>query len=203
MKLRMRLSKAAWLILGIGILVIAMGSLYMVYLQQGREQQALNDSLSVAQATLPQLTTDRGEKESQLIQLEGELTQAESLLGEAKVKFSALVESIEHAEELFRIADGYDLVIAAFTSSEPRDEGIGDITYFVTSFTVKVEGEVADILDLINTIATSDYFTSATIKVVSMGIPEPLAEAELEGKGTEVEKPWAIINLVIYGYKGG
>jgi len=189
----MKLSKVAWLILGIGILVIATGSLYMVYLQEGREQQALNNSLSDAQAEYSRLTTDRGEKESQLTQLKGELADAESSFDEAEAKFPASVESIEYGAELFRIADGHDLVISTVTSSEPSYEGIGDITYFVTSFTVKVEGEVANILDFINTIATSDYFTSATIGVVSMGIPEPLA----------VEKPWAIINLVIYGYKGG
>ena len=51
----MKLSKTAWLILGIGIFVIALGSLYIVYSQQGDEREQLNDSLPAAQATLPKV----------------------------------------------------------------------------------------------------------------------------------------------------
>lgn len=206
----MKLSKTAWLILGIGIFVIAFASLYMVYFQQGREQERLNDSLSVAQQTLPKLASEKDDWErqltqlgSQLARLKSELARATSRLADSRTSFPKSVESIEYGEELFRIADGCDLVITEFTSSEPGDKKVEveagdikveDVTYFVTSFTVDVEGEVTDILDFINTIATSEYFASATIELVNMDIPEPVAEGE--------EKPSATITLVIYGYQG-
>ena len=215
----MKISKTAWLILGIGIFVIAVASLYMVYFQQGREQERLNDSLSVAQQTLPELASEKDDWErqltqlgSQLAQLKSELAQATSRLADSKTRFPKSVASIEYGERLFRIADGCDLVITEFTSSEPGDKkvevevgdiNVEDVTYFVTLFTVVVESKdagysdktiVDNMLDFINTIATSDYFASATIELVNMDIPEPVAEEE--------EKPSATITLVIYGYKG-
>ena len=190
----MRLSKTAWLILGIGIFVIAMGSLYFLYSRQGDEQEQLNDSLSVAQATLPTLVSEKedwesqltqGEsrltqQESQLTQRESQLAQATSLLDTTQASFPESVESIEYDELLFNFAHGCNLTITKLTASEPSDEMIEDITYSVTSFTVDVKGEVANILDFINAIVTSEDFTCATAELVNINIPEPLTEAEKE-----------------------
>ena len=203
----MKLSRTAWLILGIGIFVIVFISLYVVFLQQGREQQRLYDSLSLAQATLPDLVSDREGLESQLTQLESELTQADSLLDEAEAKFPESAEIIEYGEKLFKIADSCDLEIATLTAEEPRDKEVESeptdeetraVTYSTTSFTVEVEGTVAHILKFINTIATSEYspnetnFINATIERVNMEVPEPGGE----------EEPKATIDLIIYGYEG-
>jgi len=206
----MKISKTAWLILGIGIFVIAVASLYMVYFQQGREQERLNDSLSVAQQTLPELASEKDDWErqltqlgSQLARLKSELARATSRLADSKTSFPKSVESIEYGERLFNIADGCDLVITEFTASEPGDKKVEvevgdikveDVTYFVTSFTVDVEGEVTDILDFINTIATDEYFINATVVEVDMVVPELASEEE--------EKPSATIKLDIYGYQG-
>ncbi len=191
-----RLSKTAWLILGIGIFVIAMGSLYFLYSRQGGEQGQLNDSLSVAQATLPGLVSEKEDWESQLTQLESQLTQWESQLSQAvslldttQASLPESVESIEYDEELFRIADGWRLEIINLTASESRDKEVQvevedieveDITFLVTSFTVDVRGEVNDILGFINTIVTSEDFTCATVELVNINIPEPLTEEEKE-----------------------
>jgi hypothetical protein len=184
---RLRLSKTAGLILGIGIFVIAFASLYMVYSGQGDEQERLDDSLSVTQAILPKLVSEKEDWESQLTTLESELTQwesaltrATSLLNRTAASFPESVESIEYDEELFRIADGWKLEIINLTASEPADQEAEDITYSVTSFTVKVSGEVADILGFINTIVTHEDFLDATVEQVNISIPVPLTEAEKE-----------------------
>jgi len=206
----MKISKTAWLILGIGIFIIAFASLYVVYFQQGREQERLSDSLSVAQQTLPKLASEKDDWErqltqlgSQLARLKSELARATSLLADSKTSFPKSVESIEYGERLFKIADGWGLEIIRFTASEPGDQKVEvevgdikveDVTYFVTSFTVDVEGEVTDILDFINTIATDEYFINATVVEVDMVVPELASEEE--------EEPSATIKLDIYGYKG-
>jgi len=199
----MKLSRTAWLILGIGVFAIAIGSLFWVYLEQRGEQQRLDDSLSVAQATLPTLVSERANLESQLSQSESELAQARSLLYEVKASFPESVESIEYDEALFDIADDCNLKITNLTASEPSDEEVESITYSdeevesvtysVASFTVEVEGTVPHILDFINTITTDEYFINATIERVDMQVPEP-------GEGKE--KPSATIDLIIYGYQG-
>jgi len=189
----MRLSKTAWLILGIGIFVIAFATLYMLYSRQADEQEQLRDSLSVAQDALPQLISEREDLESQLTQWESQLAQATSSLVKIEARFPESVQSIEYDERLFEIADDCDLEITSLTASEPGEEKVEDVTYAVTSFGVEVEGEVADILDFVNAIATSEYFTTATMEMVNMDIPEPEEEED---------KPSATIELVIYSYKG-
>ena len=184
----MRLSRTAWLILGIGIFAIALGSLYTVYLQQKGAQDELNTNLETAEGTLSDTTLIKEGLESQLTnleseltQLESELTQAISSLNSAKGRFPESVESIEYDELLFNFAHGYNLRITELIASEPGNEEVEEaITYSVTPFTVDVKGEVAGILDFINAIVTSEDFTCATAELVNINIPEPLTEAEKE-----------------------
>ena len=211
----MKLSKTAWLALGVGIFVIAFASLYMVYSRQSGEQEQLAKSLTAAQALLPQLVSEKNDLEDQLAQCESELAKATLSLSRATAKFPKSVESIECDETLFGIADDCDLEIAELTASEPYEEKVEDITYAVTTFEVVVRSEesppttvgdfetyidetVASILDFINTIATGEDFTNATIQVVDMENLEPPDEEEIEGAG----RPEATIELAIYGYQG-
>ena len=200
----MRLSKTAWLILGIGIFVIALGSLYWVYLGQRNEQRQLNDSLSAKEADLSRFVSERAngesqltQSESELTQLESELTQATSLLNSTEASFPELVESIEYDEELFKIADDYNVKIISLTASEPTDEVGENITYPVTYFTVVIRGQTAAMLNFINAITTDEYFTTATVETVDM------IELDAVRITEEIEEPsLAIIKLAIYGYKG-
>lgn len=81
-----------------------------------------------------------------------------------------------------------------------------DVTYLITTFTVKVKGEVADILEFIDTIVTHSDLTTATIELANINVPEPLTEEEKEAlteeEIEEKETPSATITLVIYAYKG-
>jgi len=193
----MKLSRTFWLILGIGISVIAVGILGWFYLDQRGEQQRLDDNLAVAQRTYPTLVSQRDD-------LENALAQATSLLNAARSGFPDSVDSIRVDEKLFEIAD--DCEITKLTASEPSDEKVEGITYITAPFVVDVKGEVADILDFINTIATDEYFINATIELVDIVVPEPLTEKEKRGltedEIKEAKKPSATINLVIYGYQG-
>jgi chromosome segregation ATPase len=219
----MRLSRTAWLILGIGIFVIAFATLYTINSRQSGEAEQLSDGLSEVQALLPQLISEREDLEDQLSQWESELAEAVSSLNRNKARLSKSVESIECDEILFDIAEDCDLEIFELTASEPNDEKVRDedekvedITYAVTTFEVKVrpvesppatlgnfeiyiEEAVANMLDFINTIATGEDFTNATIAVVDMeNLEPPYEEEELE----RAEKPEATIELTIYGYQG-
>jgi hypothetical protein len=212
----MRFSRTAWLILGIGILVIALGSLYMLYLQQGREQEQLNEALFAAQSAVPRLASERANLESTLTELEDNLAQATSELETAQAVFPTSTESIEVDELLFGIADDWGLDVTNLTASEPSDEKVNveaeedieveDVTYLVTSFTVEVKGEVADILKFIDTIVTHSDLTTATIEQANINVPEPLTEEEKEAlteeEIEEKETPSATINIIIYAYKG-
>ena len=216
----MKLGKTAWIILVTGIFIIAIGSLYWLYLQERPKQEELNAQLSAVQAQLPNLAEQRASLESTLTELEDNLAQATSQLKTAKAAFPALVESIEVDELLFGIADDWGLEITSLTASEPsdlevevkvemEDIEVEDVTYLLTYFTVEVKGEVTDILNFIHTIVNHRDFDTATVELVNIVIPDPISEQEKEElskeeieEREEMEKPSAIIKLVIYSYKG-
>jgi hypothetical protein len=216
----MRLSRTAWLVLGIGVFVIAFASLYVVYSGQSREGRQLNNNLAAANARLPKVVAERENLESQLTEQQGALASAESALDVAMAKFPKSVESVDYDEVLFKIADGCDLEVSSLKAEEPSDVKIkgeaGEITYAVTAFTIEVKAAgakpitleqfetyidetVDNILDFINEVVTGEHFTTATVDSVSMKNLEPPVDAdELES----APKPSATIQLSIYSYKG-
>jgi len=182
--MKIKIDKKVLLIVGIAIFVIALVSLIRIYSQQVREQEQLSASLAAQQAFLRKLTTDKED-------LENKLNAAESLLDTSKAKFPQALESIEYGEDFFKIAEDCKLELTELRPSQPTDKTAGTVTYSVSSFAVKVEGDVDDILDFIQAIRTGDGFKlpwSAEVKSVSMDISE--------------EGVQATITLDIYGYKG-
>jgi len=208
----MKVSKTAWLILGIGIFVIAFGSLYTAYSGQTGEQERLTGSLAAARVLLPELIAEREDLEGQLTHWESELAKATSSLGKSEARFPKSVESIEYDETLFKIADDCDLQVIGLTASQPSDEEVEDITYAVTTFEVVVRSKesppstvdkfetyidetVANMLEFINDIATSQEFNVGTIELVDMENLEPPEEIEGDETGPE-----ATVKLIIYGF---
>ena len=216
----MKLSRTAFLVLGIGIFIIAFVTLYVVYSGQSGEQRQLNDSLVTANARLPKLVSDRTDLESQLAQRQNELSGAETALSHAKANLSLPVESIDYDETLVSFARDCDLEVAKLTASEPSDLKVkgeaGEITYTITTLEVTVRSAeskpssislfdayisntIADALTFIDTIAKSEGFNNATIELVRMeNLKPPATEDDL----TSAPKPSATIRLVIYNYKG-
>lgn len=214
----MRLSRVAWSILIAGVFIIALVGLYLVYLREQQAQEPLNQSLAVAQTILPKLTTERTNLENALAETEDRLDEAKSHLQTAKATFpTRRVESIEVDEVLFGTAYSWDLEITNLTATEPGDNAVPvevetedieveDINFIVTTFTVQVKGEVADILDFIHSVVNHRDFGSATVELVDIVVPEPLTEADkeelTEDEVEEAEIPSATITLTIYNYQG-
>jgi hypothetical protein len=189
--MRFRLSKTAWLIIGIGVFIIVFGSLFASYLRLSGEQASLEDKLSSDQALLPQLTAQKADLTSQLARAN-----------------SSLYSSIEYDEMFFSNAQKCGLEIANLTASEPADAVIEGTTFSATILKVEVRAagpppapftkeyisqNIANILAFINTIATDEHFNHATIDLVNIEAPAP---------EQEVEKPLATITLIIYSPKG-
>jgi hypothetical protein len=212
----MKLSRITWYVLGTGIIIIGVVSLYMLYTQEEGERKELETALATTQDVLPGLAEERATLESKLTENEDKLAQAESQLSANGEKFPVLVESIELDEQLFLLADEWGLEITELVASEPHYKNIKveagdeikveDVIFFTTSFTVDVKGEVTDILEYINAIVTHHDFNTATVELAGIEIPEPLREEEkdelTEEEILEREMPSASIKLVIYGYEG-
>ncbi len=181
----MKLSKKVWLIVVIVIFAVALGVLFSIYSGQNSERAQLDERLSGpqgAQTILPGLINNRETKED-------ELTQAESLLAASQAQFPESVESIEYGDDLFEIADDYDVILTRLTASKPTSKTVGTVTYSISSFTVVVQGSIDNILEFIYALRTGDDFQ----------LPW---SAEVNSVKTNVSGGSANINLVIYGYKG-
>ncbi len=216
----MKLSKTTWMVLGIGIIIIAAVSLYMVYQGQGQKREEARDSLTNAEKNLQsftdikeatevelsQLENELQESQSQISQLETELAQTELTLNQTGARFPISVESIEYDEVLFNFAHDANLIITSLTAGEPADITTEDITYTTTLFAVEVRGEMTDILYFINTIVADDDFQTAILEPVAITVPEPLTEMEKEDltgdEIAEAEMPSATISLMVYTYQG-
>ena len=216
----MKLSRTSWIVLGVGLFVIAGITLYVVYQGQVGDRQDARDRLAEAQAALPAVISEKNDAESQLGQLEDELSQlqgdlgqletdlaqAELALAQDKLRLPGSVESIEYGEKLFALADSANLMVALLNASEPAEVQIEGITYSTTTFTLEVQGEVANILDFISAAVADNDFRTAVLEPISMSIPELLTDAEKEGITEEeiadLERPSAIINITIYTYQG-
>ncbi|MBA7650789.1 hypothetical protein ES703_58600 [subsurface metagenome] len=100
--------------------------------------------------------------------------------------------SIEYDEELFFIADDYNLEIMSLTASEPSENKVEEVPFDNTVFEVEVRGAVSDILSFINNVATGGYFNSATVELMNIEVPEP----DLG------EQPLAVIQIIVYSFEG-
>ena len=125
----MRISKKVWLIVGIGVFIIVLASLYTIYFREAGEREQLSESLAAAEALLPGL-------EDQREGLEARMAQATSLLNRNQAQFPESVESIEYEDDLFEIADECKVAITRLTASKPLTTYVGTITYTFSSFVI-------------------------------------------------------------------
>lgn len=176
----MRFSKITLLILGIGIFAIATAGLYTLYQEQLEEQENLNQGISVAQAILPGLFSEKGTLEDQLARLEDEMAQAEVRLSEVEAEFPESIQSIFYGDLLFSLAESLDLEVTGLTATKPAQMVDGNTSYEVTYFLVVVKGEVANILQYIVRIEVDDEFKTAGIEAVNTVIPVLLTDEEKE-----------------------
>jgi len=184
----MNISKKVLLIVIVVIIAVALGVLFYIYSGQNGERAQLDDRLSQAQTDLNGDTGNPGLIDTRETK-EDELTQAESLLAASQAQFPESVESIEYDDDLFEIAEDYNVMLTTVTASKPTNKTVGAVTYSVSSFVVVVHGSIDNILDFIYALRTGNDFQ----------LPW---SAEVTSVKTNVSGGSADINLIIYGYKG-
>jgi hypothetical protein len=195
--MKKKLSRTTWLVLGIGVFVIAFVTLFFIYARQSGEQEELEVTLAGAQTQLAGLISGRESLENQLTQQQSTLSDTQALLTSAQASFPELEASIEYSEVLTEIADYCELEVTNISAEEPREMEIEGIIFVVISFEVEVEGDVNSILSMVSEIASDERFASATVESVTMNVPEPVPIWIIRGE------PSAKIKLVGYSYGSG
>lgn len=225
----MRLSKTTLIILGIVIFAAAAGLLYMMYNRQLNEQDQLKSQISVNQATLSKLVTERENFQAQLTKVEEELAQKKKDLDAAILSLDATkavwpkeAESIEYEEKLFDLADGWNLQIMVVQTGETGSQNAQGVTFSINTYNVSITGipltegletaseyenyiyeELDNILGFITSTVHDEAFTTASIDLVNLSIPALITSEEVVGQGTSLAKPTGNVTVTVFTYKGG
>ena len=217
----MKLSKTSWIIITIGIVVVAFGSLGLARHQQVLEQTQLRDELSVTTTRLQK--TQIKPLQSQHSELQEQFDQALSQLETAKDELRQPIESIGVTDSIFDIAEACDIEITRINSSTLGSDKLEGISYAVIRLTITVEGDVPDFISFVTKL--NNDFGTGIASSVQMGITgaseEMEGETEGEGEGEAEEEPEEVaeeepeevaeeepdrstgtIRMVIYTYEG-
>ncbi len=189
----MKLSKTSWIILTIGIIVVAFGVLGIARAQQVQQQKDLDDQLSTAELRLDkfQLPELRAKKAD----LQQKLEQNVAGLEAAKNELRQQIASIDVTDNLFDIATASGVEITNVSSSELGNDNLEGIVCTIIRLSMIVEGDVPDIIDFVINL-NSDFNTGIikSLQINIMGMPgEQLGEDEaaqaeeqlLAGEGSE------------------
>ena len=172
----MKLGKASWLILTVGIIVVAFGSLGMARAQQVGQHDQVEEEITVAERRLDnfqlkQLYTQKEE-------LEERLEETVSQLKATKGELSQPIESIGVTESLFEIASANDVEITYISSSDISSDKLAGITSSIARISLSVKGDVPDLISFIT--ALNNDFTTGVVMSAEITIQE---QYEGEGEG--------------------
>jgi cell division protein FtsB len=227
----MKISKITWIILGVVVLGVVFFLLYMMYSKQLQEQDQLKSQISANQANVAQLVSQQQKYQSQLTALKADIDQKNQAVDNAnKVLASARsawtsdnvnAQSIENEEKLFSLADGWNLAVTVTTGTETVTKSIQEINFMNTVFTVTVTGQpvatgftevvdyqtyiyskVNDILGFLDALVRDSSFSTASIDLVNLTVPEMPTKESLVDTGINIIQPIATVNITIYTYEG-
>ena len=181
-----------WILIGIGIFIIAFVSLGAIRSQQINEHNQLGQELTLAQAKvktfqLNQLSARKAELEYQLSQNRVEFEAAEA-------KLSNTIGSIATSSILFDIAAACGVEVTEISSPGIASAGLGGVTCPVLSLNTQVEGNLPNLISFITML--NNELTTGFVKSVDITIPETAGEEE------EPERTSANIQLVLYTDQG-
>ncbi|MBN1643455.1 MAG: hypothetical protein JW856_01345 [Dehalococcoidales bacterium] len=202
---KLKLSKTVFIVLGAGIMVLAVAILIMTYSRQAAEQKRLKDEMAVSQDRLSKLELVQliSRKES----LEEELNQVSSELQDIKDTVGLPINSISANDILFALARECNVTLTSSISSDVFTSRLNDIPCYILTMAISVEGELPDIVDFIFRLKT-DFINGRvdSIGISTSGMPGETTEiTELLEIIEETEgpsNPTASIKFTIYSYKG-
>jgi len=184
----MKLSKASWLFLIIGVFAIAIVALGAVRSKQVVEQRELSQELATAQVKLSgmqieQLTVKKTALEKQLNDTMAQSKTDRELLSQP-------IDSLEIGNALFRLATAYGVQVTEVTSSGTSAVNLEGVKCSALSINARVKGDVTPLVSFISEL--NSELKTGVIKQVDITIPAAAGD-----------KPTANIQLSIYTYQEG
>jgi len=180
------------MILGAVVIVAALVVVGVIYFRQAGEIVELKRSSDRAQALVDSLGDTK-------VGLNKTKVETQEKFDGYKEQFPKVLESIEYGNYLYKIAKDSGVAITRLTASMPADTQVGAFTYSVSSFVIRFEGSIGNILKFINAIRTGEDFKLPADLTWSDKVTWT---AEVTEVNIDVAASIATIKVNIYGYKG-
>ena len=178
-----RLGNTARAILGGGIFLVLAAILIAGYSQQSEEQDRLSMELSAVQILLAKQWDKFAAEDlpARQNELESQLAPVESQLNTAKAGLRQPIESIDITDALFKIAETSEVAIVEISNvaivelTPPSliEEDLDEPGFSALSLTVKIEGEIANLVDFISEL--DEQFPTTVHEVTKINAAESLA----------------------------
>jgi hypothetical protein len=183
----LKLSKASWLILAVGLFVVVAAGLGITRSQQAQEQGRLNDELELSQKNLAAIQITG--LQSQLDELQQTADEAQLKLDEAQRQLDQTVVSVDVTDEFFSIASYCGVKVINLSTSPIVPNKYEGIVLSATSLSAAVEGQLPALVDFVE--ALNNDFTTGLIETAQIDIPPSTSNAT----------PSASIQMIIYSYE--
>jgi hypothetical protein len=179
------------------VFLAAGGFIYSANSSELKKQTKLKNTLSQSQTLYKNGLTQKAALESTGVDLANQLAAAKALLAAAHFRSSA--ESIDYDGILYALASTAKVQVTSLTASAPAAITEGTTVYQATTFTLSVtgfspnkifakaaddsayiSGVVGNIQALLDSIAASPDFDTATIQSVNISSPPPMTDSDIQ-----------------------
>jgi hypothetical protein len=181
----MKLSRAGWWILVLGVFLVAVFSLGLARSQQVKAQGQLSEELKLSETRLGKLQIR--ELQQQREELKHQVDEARVQLAAAKDKMRATVESIDVTDHFYAVAKSCGVTVVSIGSSAVGGEKLAGIGCSVIVINATVGGDTHNLVDFI--LSLNSDFATGVVRSAQVTMPE--------GK-----TPLANIRMFVYAYEG-
>ena len=200
-----KLSKTGWLILSAGVFVVILAGLGVTRSQQMREQNRMNEELSLSETRLDKL--DITDMRRQLEDLDQKVQEGEAQLDDARERLHQTIVSVDVTDEFFKIAEYSGVTIMSLSTSAIASNELEGIGLQTIALSAQVEGDFEKIIDFV--INLNNGYATGYVESAQINIPIPeVAPAEGEEAGEDeivapVEESTSVaIQMLVYSYEG-
>jgi hypothetical protein len=199
-----KLSKASWLILSVGVFVVILAGLGVTRSQQLREQNRMNEELSLSETRLDNIDVTDLRRQSE--DLKRQADEGLAQLEDAKKRLRQTVISVDVTDDFFNIAGYSDVTVTRMSTSKIFQAELEGIGLSTISLNAQASGDLDKVIDFVvnldNGYATG-YLSSAQITVPLPGAGEAAGEGGAgETGGLAETQATVVLQMTVYSYEG-
>jgi hypothetical protein len=204
----MKISKASWIVLLVGIFLIMSASIGWIYYQQLQQENNIEAEIAAAKQALAGINFDNLNEQKTAIN--SEISEVNKALDDIQQDLNSEIYSISITDIILSEAEGQDIAVKEMSSSGLTTGLLGGIPFNSINIVMSVEGTLTDIKTFVERL--NEKFPNSITEYVQMDSkPEQLESEEdpednpnpipeLETGAMDLMK--GKISLTIYSYEG-